>query len=376
VHAWKVNWNLDNAPRDFIDRLGAEGRLAVDVKGEVQDWLCASNPANFQLEYDTMLEVARKYDVDGIHFDYIRYRDDTICYCDGCRERFETQLGQKVADWPADCYTGALRDQFRDFRCEQITRLVKATYEEAHRIKPYLKVSAAVFSDYPNCRRYVGQDWGLWVKEGYLDFVCPMDYTDSLSGYRRTVSRQLAVIGGRIPFYPGIGASAPGIPADQALAQAEIARELGADGFTIFQFDRTTAASHAPAMGQALLTGGTYTPNAGPRITFEMPGEVSPDDGAVHLPKGVSATITLSRVETWGAYRQEVKQTLVSVELQTADGSTVEKLKAVAGALLAGPLTVQPHEGRLRIAVLGTLRFADGTEQPFIVRSPTFVFDR
>jgi uncharacterized lipoprotein YddW (UPF0748 family) len=376
VHAWKVNWNLGNAPKEFIDKLRAENRLAVDVKGEAQDWLCASNPANYQLEYDTMLEVARKYDVDGIHFDYIRYRDDTICYCDGCRQRFEAEIGQPVANWPADCYNGALRDRYRDFRCEQITRLVKATYEEAHRIKPHIKVSAAVFSDYPSCRRSVGQDWGLWVKEGYLDFVCPMDYTDSLSGYRRTVAKQLSIIGGRIPFYPGIGASAPGIPADQALAQAEIARDLGADGFTIFQLDRTTALSHAPAMGEALLTGGTYTPNAAPKIVFEMPGEVSPDDGAVHVAKGKPTTIGLARVETWGAYRKEAKQILASVELQRTDGSTVEKLKAVAGGLMSGPLAIEPHDGRLRIAVLGTLKFADGTEQPYIVRSPTFVFDQ
>jgi len=376
VHAWKVNWNLGNAPQDFVDRFRAAGRTMVSNRGEPVDWLCPSNPANYQLEFDTMLEVARKYDVDGIHFDYIRYPGDEACYCDGCRQRFEAGIGQKVANWPADCYNGPLADRYRDFRCEQITRLVKAVSEEAHKLKPYLKVSAAVFSDYPNCRRYVGQDWGLWVKEGYLDFVCPMDYTDSLSGFRRTVAKQLSIVGGRIPFYPGIGASAPGIPGDQALAQAAIARDLGADGFTIFQFDRTTAANHAPAMGEALLTGGTYTPNAAPKITFEMPGDVSPDEGAAHVAKGAPVEIAF-QVKDWGVYRQEAKQTLVSsVELQKTDGSTVEEFPMVAGRLPREPkVTVKPQDGRLRLAVVGTLRFADGTEQPYIVRSPTFVFD-
>ena len=41
------------------------------------------------LERDAMLEVATNYDVDGIHFDYIRYPASDHCYCDGCRTRFE-----------------------------------------------------------------------------------------------------------------------------------------------------------------------------------------------------------------------------------------------------------------------------------------------
>ena len=36
---------------------------------------------------------ARKYDVDGIHFDYIRYPDGDHCFCAGCRERFGRAAG-------------------------------------------------------------------------------------------------------------------------------------------------------------------------------------------------------------------------------------------------------------------------------------------
>jgi len=44
----------------------------VDVQGRPTDWLDPAHPANFRLELDSLLEVVRKYDVDGIHFDYIR----------------------------------------------------------------------------------------------------------------------------------------------------------------------------------------------------------------------------------------------------------------------------------------------------------------
>ena len=31
-----------------------------------------------------MLEVVRNYDVDGVHFDYIRYPNKDGCFCAGC----------------------------------------------------------------------------------------------------------------------------------------------------------------------------------------------------------------------------------------------------------------------------------------------------
>ena len=106
VHVWKVNYNLSTAPREFVDKIRREHRNQVSVSGEPENWLCPSHPENFQLELDSMLEVARKYDVDGLHFDYIRYPDQENCYCDGCRSRFEEQTGTKVAKWPADCFSG------------------------------------------------------------------------------------------------------------------------------------------------------------------------------------------------------------------------------------------------------------------------------
>jgi uncharacterized lipoprotein YddW (UPF0748 family) len=252
-HIWKVNFNLANAPKEFVDKLRQEGRLQVDKEGKEVLWLCPSHPENFKLELESMLEVVRKYDVDGIHFDYIRYPDGNSCYCDGCRKRFEEEKGVKVENWPQDVISGPLKDLYADWRREQITKLVKAVSEEARKIKPSIKISAAVFQDYPNCREYVGQDWKLWVENSYLDFVCPMDYTDSNEKFESLVKNQKEIIKGKIPFYPGIGAFI--IPVEQVLQQIEIARKLGADGFIIFNYD-TKLVEYLPFISK----GATETP--------------------------------------------------------------------------------------------------------------------
>jgi uncharacterized lipoprotein YddW (UPF0748 family) len=251
VHVWKVNYNLSTAPRSFVQEMRKAGRTQVSARGEPVDWLCPSHPENLKLELESMLEVARKYDVDGLHFDYIRYPDGDSCYCDGCRKRFEAESGKKVTDWPAECYRGARREEYRTWRCQQITRLVEAVRREGKKLKPRLKVSAAVFGAYPACRESVGQDWVAWVKAGYLDFMCPMDYTESDLAFSALVSNQLKQTSGRIPMYPGIGATASrsALSPDRVVGQIHEARSAGAAGFTIFNLDRGTIGEIVPAVG-------------------------------------------------------------------------------------------------------------------------------
>ncbi len=251
VHVWKVNYNLSGAPKDFVDKMRREGRLQRTSRGEEHPWLCPSHPANKKLELESMLEVAQKYPVDGLHFDYIRYPGSDVCFCDGCRRRFEAELGRKVADWPRDCRHGSLKDRYTTWRCRQITDLVTAVHREGKKLRPELKISAAVFGSYPGCRESVAQDWPAWIKAGLLDFVCPMDYTNSDTTFCNLVTNQLRLVGKQIPVYPGIGATASNsrLSADRVAGQIHHARRLGAGGFTVFNFSEGTASDIIPGVG-------------------------------------------------------------------------------------------------------------------------------
>ena len=234
-----------------MGQLRRQGRTQVAVDGRPLDWLCPSHPENRQLEVQSMVEVVRKYRVDGLHFDYIRYPDRQSCYCDGCRRRFEADSGSRVANWPRDCYSGPRREEYNDWRCRQITLLVAAVRREVKKIRPDVKLSAAVFGGYPDCRREVAQDWPAWIKAGYLDFVCPMDYAQSDEVFAGLVREQVKLVEGRVPIYAGIGATASNsaLPADRVVGQINCARRLGAAGFSIFNFDRGTAGSILPGVG-------------------------------------------------------------------------------------------------------------------------------
>ncbi len=255
THVWKVNWNLaHNAPASLVARMRRENRLQADARGREENWLCPSHPDNQRLEIESMLEVARNYAVDGLHFDYIRYPDSEHCFCAGCRERFKAATKAAALQWPRDVQSeGPWRSQWLDWRRSHITAVVRAVSEQARAIRPGLKISAAVFRNWPTDRDGIGQDWKLWCDRGWLDFVCPMDYTASARQFENLVASQVAWAG-RVPCYPGIGESAsssrlgPAGVIDQILA----ARRQKTGGFVIFNYGPAEAAELLPMLGSGI----------------------------------------------------------------------------------------------------------------------------
>ena len=255
-HVWKVNWNMSNrATEEFAEKMHKASRTQMLYDGTVKDrWLCPSHPANQKLEIDSMVEVAEKYDVDGIHFDYIRYPGRNSCFCNGCRKRFEKMLGKIVKNWPDDCRENDnVRQKWLEFRRSNITGVVAAVSNQARKVKPKIKISAAVFRNWPVDRDGVGQDWKLWCEKGYLDFVCPMDYMPGNAQFENMVKLQKKWAG-KVPCYPGIGLSCwkPSNDICKLIDQIKITRKLRTGGFTIFNYGVSEAKNVLPLCGKGI----------------------------------------------------------------------------------------------------------------------------
>ncbi|HAZ64764.1 MAG TPA: hypothetical protein DCZ72_14300, partial [Armatimonadetes bacterium] len=96
----------------------------------------------------------------------------------------------------------------------------------------------------------IGQDAALWCERGWIDFVVPMDYTDSPLLFERYVRSQQGWAHG-VPVRPGIGASATGIrmTPEEVIEQIWITRRQGTGGFCIFNFAVREATAIVPALG-------------------------------------------------------------------------------------------------------------------------------
>ncbi|MYF56167.1 family 10 glycosylhydrolase [Candidatus Poribacteria bacterium] len=252
VHVWKITWNLEGAPKEFVEKMRKEGRTQVSAEGNPINWLCPSNPENVKLELNAITEIVQNYKVDGIHLDYIRYPGSHACYCTECRDRFILASKLKIQEWPTDVLprVGKHSSAYTDWRVEQITRLVRLIHKRVRGIRPKVKISAAVFGGYPSCVTSIGQDWIAWAKAGYIDFVCPMNYTEDDTYFTDLLENQLALMPKDVAIYPGIGATASNslLKADAVIGQIHLARFLGASGWAIFDYSSNISNTILPAI--------------------------------------------------------------------------------------------------------------------------------
>ena len=376
VHPWKVNfWLGRGTPPDFIDTMRAQGRLQVSIAGKEGDWLCPSHPANQELEIASMVEVATKYDVDGVHFDYIRYPDGAHCYCQKCWRRFEEATGASIKNWPQDLRDAGLQESWSRWRAEQITHIVRETERRVHAVRPECKISAAVFSSYPNCYYGVGQDWVRWAKEGYVDFLCPMDYTNSDYAFAARVIRQLQQVGGSVPVYPGIGAcsSSSNLTADRVAGQIAIARNLGTDGFIIFNYTAALGNDVLPDLTTGITSEKAYVPHHGPLFDFQISGKMHPTLWAVTLEPGQQTTCTIRpAADERGIAFMSFSGDVV---LEAPDGEIIATLGRVSSQKAEMEVSFKgPNQGLCRIAIRGEVEVEGAGKRPFTARSMPLVF--
>lgn len=136
------------------------------------------------------LDVARHYNVDGIHFDFVRYGGKDWGYNPVSVARFQQQFGSRtdIKRVPGTDLPDPDDPTWKQWRRDQVTAIVRKVYAHAARVNPRVEVSASVITwgDGPHTEEEwftksaamnrVYQDWRGWLQEGILDLACPMTY--------------------------------------------------------------------------------------------------------------------------------------------------------------------------------------------------------
>jgi uncharacterized lipoprotein YddW (UPF0748 family) len=176
-----------------------------------------------------MKEVADRYDVDGVHLDYIRVGDG-CCYCSFCKKnlmRLEGLKPDQVRTW------GRVPDRFYRWRCDNVTKLVREVSRYARRKEK--EVSAAVFAGVPDSVMFQGQDFAAWSREGLLDFVMPMNYWNSPWLMEKYLLNHLAQNkGGKAEMWQGLGRYCMESPA-RFKEQLDILKSHKVPGVVLFE---------------------------------------------------------------------------------------------------------------------------------------------
>lgn len=171
LHAWIVTIPAGNTRQ--VKLLGRNSivqknrKICKLYKG---NWyLDPGNPETQEYLSRIVKEITSQYDIDGIHFDYIRYPEQADNFPDKDSYR-RYGKGKELRQW----------------RRDNITDIVRRLYTDIKSIKPWVKVSSSPIGKYRDTNRYPSRGWNAyhvvyqdaqkWLKEGIHDALFPMMY--------------------------------------------------------------------------------------------------------------------------------------------------------------------------------------------------------
>lgn len=203
-------------------------------------------------------DVARRYAVDGVHLDYIRYPQEDFDYGRDTLSAFRRTLlpdldqaararyDDRLAADPL-IYTRAFPQRWKTFRAERLTALVTRLGDTIKRARPGAVISAAVVPDPSTALSDRLQDWPGWVGRNLVDVICPMAYTTDAATFSAQIAAARQLAGGH-PVWAGIGAYR--LTPAQIAENVQEARRQGLEGIILFSYDSLTD----PNLGPDYLT--------------------------------------------------------------------------------------------------------------------------
>jgi uncharacterized lipoprotein YddW (UPF0748 family) len=190
-------------------------------------------------------DLVRRYAVDGVHLDYVRYPAGDFDYGRAALDAFVQDIRTRIS--PADrarveslqaldpfAWPEAFPDEWHLFRQSRLTGLVTRLRSTVKSIRPTAIVSAAVVPDMEAAQREKLQDWRTWLENGFIDALCPMAYTQDPAVFADQIAAVRAFAAGR-PVWAGIGAYR--LSARETVENISTARRLGVEGIILFSYD-------------------------------------------------------------------------------------------------------------------------------------------
>jgi uncharacterized lipoprotein YddW (UPF0748 family) len=190
VHAWVhtffVGHDSLNPPGPVLSK--HPEWAAVDRQGDLPSkkevgyyWVNPAMPEVRDFLSSVFGEFTAKYEVSGLHLDYIRYPvsqpyDVGYSYDDYTRKIFKEETGYDPLEITPSNNPEAW-NLWNKWREKQISTFVERIYGEVKALNPEVDLSTAVFPEVSDAIDQKFQNWIEWVEAGFMDFITPMVYS-------------------------------------------------------------------------------------------------------------------------------------------------------------------------------------------------------
>lgn len=125
-----------------------------------------------------MLDVVRRYDVDGVNLDYVRTMG--LCTCASCRADYQKESGFPFRpDYSLREVSGPARDRLQSWQDKAVSDIVSGFSTAARGAKPGLIISV---DGHPQPKEAIrplqGRNEVLWANSGWIDVIFAMNYDE------------------------------------------------------------------------------------------------------------------------------------------------------------------------------------------------------
>ncbi|OUM98297.1 MAG: hypothetical protein BAA04_11985 [Firmicutes bacterium ZCTH02-B6] len=259
-------------------------------------WLTPSSPEVRRFLRDEFLGILRRYPVDGLHLDYIRYAEtpcgDGVPHASAAAYLEETGIDPRLFIGGEGAGTGrvpaaAAREAvaWHLWLEGQVSAFVQDMAAAMRAENPRWVLSAAVTPEVREARYLRRQDWEHWLRNGWLDYAFPMAYSSNLGLLQTMVASWESLGSLQSRLVPGLLVSANDLPA--LLAQIEHVRAGPTAGVALFSADYLLAA-HVEALGSGAFSRAVPVPFRdadGTALRPPTPGAfLPPTDPPVFIP--------------------------------------------------------------------------------------------
>lgn len=214
--------------------------LIVSPRREMVGAVNPALPAARAYEIGLMLEVVRKYDVGWVHLDYIRFpcepTEPFFGFDPETLRLFKEETGIDMAAVKARDTGNPVWNVWLRWNAERVTLFVRELKAALAGTGRKVRISAAVFPDAVNARVMIGQDWAAWGRQGLVDMLNPMLYTNDTKLFESLAREAVGFAKAGVQVCPGIGigTSHNQISPEGMIEEMRISRALKADGVVYF----------------------------------------------------------------------------------------------------------------------------------------------
>jgi uncharacterized lipoprotein YddW (UPF0748 family) len=283
LHAW---WNVANITYGTIPPPTVEGNVPhvaesktwapnqtwVKVVGTEGMFMDLGYPEARDYLVDVAMEMVRNYDIDAIHFDYIRYAQNVSNAWD--QDAFDkyNSSGMTRVNW----------------RRENINKFVRAIYDSIKAIKPLVKVGSAPVGIYQQSEGStfnglaLGCDSRSWLNSEIHDYLAPQIYwalNNTNTPYFRILNYWVNNNTSGRHIYGGVGAYVEAVY-PQIAAIIDTTRTVQSQGNVFYRYENIAARSYAAT-----------------RSVYQYPANIPSMPWIDSIPPGIPQNLAITQID-------------------------------------------------------------------------------